>query len=196
MANLVNIPGFNVSVQYSRKEVAEAVATKVSNLAYKASYALTDKALGDSEKVVEAGNTVKVETAKAAIIAKDQVIAVLKVAQVQTEATIDDAIAEAKTTSARVAVATGQKLENQFNQKIGTPVAEQYAKVRTRQMDVHDQIRAKINEYCDGPTLQINASLVHALPEATQPTVEKPKLTKQARKQRELGAVIVEEMAQ
>lgn len=198
MSKLISIPGLNVEVAYDRDKIATAAAEKVANAAYRMTYAFTDKALGDSEKVVEAGIETKTQAVKAATIAKENVIAAVKVTAHKAEATIDDAIAEATSTSKRVTQATGVKLQHQFDTKVGNPVVEQYAKIRARQVDAHDNIRQAINEYCDGPTIQLSAQLMPALPEATTAEVAKPKLSKKVRKaktERSLSDLIVEEMA-
>ena len=198
MSKLISLPGLNVEVAYDRDKIATAAAEKVANAAYRLTYSFTDKALGDSEKVVEAGIEVKAQAALATTIAKENVIAAITTTAHKAEVTIEDAIAEATDTSKRVAIATGHKLQHQFGAVVGNPVVEQYTKVRTRQMDAHDEIRAKINDYCSGPITELSAQLMPALPEATTAEVAKPKLTKQARKakaERSLSDLIIEEMA-
>jgi hypothetical protein len=176
MSNLINLPGFNVSVAYDRTVIADAIATKVSKIAYKATYALANKSLEDSERVVATGQAVQSATIQATTRSAKAVAA-----------SIGDVAAEAKATSQRVAAATSQKTGTQLSQKIGKPVAAQYYALRAKQIEAHDQLRDRINEYCGAPS--IKAELIPLLPEAT--SVEVPR-----KRRRTLSDVAIEAIAE
>lgn len=180
MTNLINLPGFNVSVAYDREAVAEAAAQKVAGLAYAVTKRTVTKGLVDSEKVVATGQAVQTATVKAATLTTQGAIAAAKTAKDHTEATLEDAIAQVKQTSSRVATATTRKASTALSQKIGAPITQQYSNLRARQTEAHDAIRARIDEYCDGPTQSLKAELVAALPPATTPVAPVKKSRKRA----------------
>lgn len=163
MANLISIPGFNLSVSYDREQIAEAAAQAVAGVAYRATKGAVSKGLITGEKAAHQGAV--------------------------TRSAVDRGIAETTLATKRVAAASGRKAQRLIGEQVGQPIKAKIGQVRDRQIKAHDQIRAKLDLYCQDLDLQV-ATL--ALPEAkAEAVVPAPK-----KRRRTLSDVAIEAMAE
>lgn len=143
MANLISVPGLSLTISYDREQIAEAAAQAAAGVAYRITKGSVRKGLSAGEKAVQQGSAAR--------------------------AVVDRNLAEAAQVSHRVAAASGRKAARLIDEQVGHPIKSRLDLVRSRQVKAHDQIRARLDQYCGD--LPPKAAITLALPEATASVV-------------------------